>query len=167
MAAVILTLTSRKIICQQAGGPRSSRSGTQAFRPWQPSVPQFRWVRASKFAPSATRAILQSCRRTTTERLRFSRHEAALLADRLRLLGPRTTAFSRQDKFSSYTVSYSCTESQSSVKLKRNERSGFKPTWDNLTVILPVGDSRSVVRDDGKAAGEVGKDSRQRKMFEI
>ncbi|KAK9357517.1 glycoside hydrolase family 31 protein [Lipomyces starkeyi] len=64
---------------------------------------------------------------------------------------------SSNTKISSYTITYSSTAMEVTVKLEKNEESGFRPLWTEVAIILPVGDIRSVIREDGNAAEEVAK----------
>ncbi|KAH6615902.1 glycoside hydrolase family 31 protein [Chaetomium sp. MPI-SDFR-AT-0129] len=77
-----------------------------------------------------------------------------------------------KNRVSSYALAYTATGAASAageirVRFERDESSGFVAPWRALVVILPSGDERKVVRDDGKAVVEVGVDEQGRNRFEL
>ena len=72
-----------------------------------------------------------------------------------------------KNKISSYTLSYTATESEVKVKLSRDESSGFEAPWKTLVVILPSGDLRKVVREDGKEVKSLGVNDEGKMRFEL
>lgn len=70
-------------------------------------------------------------------------------------------------KISKFTISYSSTESQVAVKLARDEVSGFVAPWKTLGVILPAGDLRTVVAEDGANVLDLKTDNQGRRQFEL
>jgi alpha-glucosidase (family GH31 glycosyl hydrolase) len=74
-----------------------------------------------------------------------------------------------KNKVSSYTFAYTATGTSGEIKVKfsRDESSGFEPPWKTLVVILPSGDQRKVVSEDGKMVVELGVDAQGRNRFEL
>ncbi|KAL2761004.1 glycoside hydrolase family 31 protein [Sodiomyces alcalophilus JCM 7366] len=72
-----------------------------------------------------------------------------------------------KNRISSYTVSYSTTESEVRVRFVRNEESGFEAPWKAVVVILPPGDERVVTKEDGTEVKALERDHLGRKRFEM
>ncbi|KAH8673189.1 glycosyl hydrolases family 31-domain-containing protein [Ilyonectria robusta] len=72
-----------------------------------------------------------------------------------------------KNKISSYTISYTATESEIRVKFARDESSGFEAPWKTPVIVLPSGDQRSVVSADGKTTSSLGVDEQGRMQFEF
>ncbi|KAH6853129.1 glycoside hydrolase family 31 protein [Chaetomium sp. MPI-CAGE-AT-0009] len=76
-----------------------------------------------------------------------------------------------KNKVSSYTFAYTATGAGASgeikVKFSRDESSGFEAPWKRLVVILPPGDERTVVSEEGKTVVKIGTDSQGRNQFEL
>jgi hypothetical protein len=53
------------------------------------------------------------------------------------------------------------------VRFSRDESSGFEAPWKTLVVILPPGDERKVVAEDGRHVVELGVDAEGRNQFEL
>ncbi|PYH41529.1 putative alpha-glucosidase [Aspergillus saccharolyticus JOP 1030-1] len=70
-----------------------------------------------------------------------------------------------QPRISRYTVRYSATVEKVMVGLARDETSGFVPAWRDLDIILPYGDERHVVSEDGSVVVSKGKDGRGRGVY--
>ncbi|KAK4118267.1 glycoside hydrolase family 31 protein [Parathielavia appendiculata] len=73
------------------------------------------------------------------------------------------------NKVSSYTFAYTATGASGEIKVKfsRDESSGFEAPWKTLVVILPSGDQRKVVSEDGRTVVELGVDEQGRNRFEL
>ncbi|EKG16080.1 Glycoside hydrolase family 31 [Macrophomina phaseolina MS6] len=67
---------------------------------------------------------------------------------------------------SSFTFRYSATEKEIIVDFAPKIE-GFKPVWNCLDVILPVGEKRSVVSESGKQLKKVGQDKVGRAIFAL
>ncbi|AEO62178.1 f86aca90-81dd-4f33-92a2-3672da7c08b7 [Thermothielavioides terrestris] len=76
-----------------------------------------------------------------------------------------------KNRVSSYTFAYTATEAGASgeikVKFSKDESSGFEAPWKTLVVILPSGDERTVVSDDGRTVVQLGVDAQGRNRFEL
>lgn len=74
-----------------------------------------------------------------------------------------------KNKVSSYSFAYTATGASGEIKVKfaRDESSGFEAPWKTLVVILPSGDRRKVVSEDGKEVVELGVDAQGRNRFEL
>lgn len=70
-------------------------------------------------------------------------------------------------RISSYTISYSSTQEKVLVDFVRDEKSGFKPAWKELDIILHHGDSRRVVSSSGQEVVVKCADSRGRMVFTV
>lgn len=71
---------------------------------------------------------------------------------------------------SRFVVCYSSTEEEVMVGFQKEVgegKGGFVPLWWEVSVILPVGDERVVLLEDGTKAINTGKDGRGRKVFKI
>lgn len=65
---------------------------------------------------------------------------------------------------STFELQYKTTEDTIEVELEKKLQPGFKTAWDNIVVILPSGDQRSV-KIAGQAADSIARDSKGRKHF--
>ncbi|KAG7286516.1 hypothetical protein NEMBOFW57_008827 [Staphylotrichum longicolle] len=77
-----------------------------------------------------------------------------------------------RNKVSSYTFAYTATGGGATageirVRFERDESSGFEAPWKSLVVILPPGDGRMVVNEDGKGLAMLGADPQGRNRFEF
>jgi len=77
------------------------------------------------------------------------------------------TSVVTKNKISSYALSYTATESEVKVKFSRDESSGFEAPWKTLVVILPSGDLRKVVSEDGKEVKPLGVNDEGKMRFEL
>lgn len=68
-------------------------------------------------------------------------------------------------KVSSFSVSYSCSDTEIQVTYAEDLRQGFVPAWKKLGVILPSGETREVIFN-GQKLGSSTADERQRVHFE-
>ncbi|KND91788.1 Alpha-glucosidase 2 [Tolypocladium ophioglossoides CBS 100239] len=71
-----------------------------------------------------------------------------------------------KNNISKYTIAYNATETAVSVKFSRDESSGFKALWRDLVIILPVGDTRDVVSQNGSIVS-LPADERGRGIFQL
>uniref|UniRef100_A0A0B7JM87 alpha-glucosidase n=1 Tax=Bionectria ochroleuca TaxID=29856 RepID=A0A0B7JM87_BIOOC len=69
-------------------------------------------------------------------------------------------------KVSTYKISYAAADEEVKVKFERDESSGFVAPWKTLTVILPVGDERTVT-SEGATVTDKGRDEVNRRRFEL
>ncbi|CAH0032381.1 unnamed protein product [Clonostachys rhizophaga] len=69
-------------------------------------------------------------------------------------------------KVSTYKISYAASDEEVKVKFERNESSGFVAPWKTLTVILPVGDERTVTSERATVTDK-GRDEVNRRRFEL
>ncbi|KAF2733368.1 neutral alpha-glucosidase ab precursor [Polyplosphaeria fusca] len=67
-------------------------------------------------------------------------------------------------KISVFTVKYSCDEQVVNVEYEEKLQEGFQPAWKGLTVVLPIGDGRSVMFNGAKAEA-LGVDGRGQGRF--
>jgi hypothetical protein len=72
-----------------------------------------------------------------------------------------------KNRVSSYTFGYTASAGEIAVKFSRDESSGFEAPWKNLVVILPSGDARTVVSEEGKTVVEFGVDPQGRNRFRL
>ncbi|KAH6676938.1 neutral alpha-glucosidase ab [Plectosphaerella plurivora] len=72
-----------------------------------------------------------------------------------------------KNRVSSYTIGYTATEEEVRVKFARDESSGFEAPWKSLVVVLPSGDLRKVVKEDGGEIKALGVDEQGRHRFEV
>ncbi|CAF3457108.1 hypothetical protein SNK03_005474 [Fusarium graminearum] len=77
------------------------------------------------------------------------------------------TSAATKNKISSYTLSYTATETEIKVKFSRDESSGFEAPWKTLVVILPPGDQRKVVSEESKEVVSLGVSDEGRMQFEL
>jgi Glycosyl hydrolases family 31 len=70
---------------------------------------------------------------------------------------------------SQFTIEYSCTEKEISVRFTSQiGDGGFEPLWKELDIILPAGDDRGVIVGDNRTpATRIGKDKRERMVFRM
>lgn len=66
---------------------------------------------------------------------------------------------------SKFTLEYSSTETEVSVKFQKAQENRYTPLWKDVDIILPVGDRRAVVT--GSGSGRRGADSRGRPVYTI
>ncbi|KAJ5677653.1 uncharacterized protein N7477_003286 [Penicillium maclennaniae] len=74
---------------------------------------------------------------------------------------------SQKPATSSYTLSYSSTDEKVLVDFTRDEKSGFKPAWKELDIILHNGDARRVFSNSGQEVVAKGVDSRGRNVYTL
>ena len=74
---------------------------------------------------------------------------------------------SQKPATSSYTLSYSSTDEKVLVDFTRDEKSGFKPAWKELDIILHNGDERRVFSNSGQEVVAKGVDSRGRNVYTL
>ncbi|KLU86891.1 neutral alpha-glucosidase ab [Magnaporthiopsis poae ATCC 64411] len=72
-----------------------------------------------------------------------------------------------KNRISSYTFEYTATADEVRTRFRRDESSGFMAPWKTLVVILPPGDARTVVSDDGRTVTALGVDEKGRARFEL
>ncbi|KAL8407083.1 hypothetical protein RB596_009636 [Gaeumannomyces avenae] len=72
-----------------------------------------------------------------------------------------------KNRISSYTFEYTVTKGEIKTKFNRDESSGFVAPWKTLVAILPPGDERKVVSEDGRTVKALGVDERGRARFEL
>jgi alpha-glucosidase (family GH31 glycosyl hydrolase) len=70
-------------------------------------------------------------------------------------------------KISKYTISYSVSESQVTVRFAREESSGFVAPWKTIVVILPAGDLRAAVTEGGVNLQALKIDEQGRRHFRL
>jgi alpha-glucosidase (family GH31 glycosyl hydrolase) len=70
-------------------------------------------------------------------------------------------------RIATYAIKYSCSSSEITVAFQREERAGFVSEFEDIDVILPVGDARTVVSQDSKLVKSLGKDSGGRCHFRL
>ncbi|KAF2454954.1 putative alpha-glucosidase [Lineolata rhizophorae] len=73
---------------------------------------------------------------------------------------------SANPQISSFTVSYSSTETEVAVTFSRGANNVYKPVWQNIDIILPVEERRSVFLN-GKRAHMEMKDAHGRNHFKV
>lgn len=66
---------------------------------------------------------------------------------------------------SSFTVTYSCTETEITVGFEKHLENKYTPVWQDISIILPVGDKRIVVSNAAAEVFSKVEDSRGRSVF--
>lgn len=74
---------------------------------------------------------------------------------------------SAEPSISRYTLCYSSTEEKVLVEFTRDEKTGFKPAWTELDIILHHGDRRRVVSSSGQEVVAKEADSQGRLVFTV
>ncbi|KAJ5122623.1 hypothetical protein N7526_009560 [Penicillium atrosanguineum] len=74
---------------------------------------------------------------------------------------------SQKPATSSYTLIYSSTDEKVLIDFTRDEKSGFKPAWKELDIILHNGDGRRVFSNSGQEVVAKGVDSRGRSVYTL
>jgi alpha-glucosidase (family GH31 glycosyl hydrolase) len=74
---------------------------------------------------------------------------------------------SQRPATSSYTLSYSSTDEKVLIDFIRDEKTGFKPAWKDLDIILHNGDQRRVFSNSGQEVVAKGVDSRGRNVYTL
>jgi alpha-glucosidase (family GH31 glycosyl hydrolase) len=74
---------------------------------------------------------------------------------------------SQKPATSSYTLSYSSTDEKVLIDFIQDEKTGFKPAWKDLDIILHNGDQRRVFSNSGQEVVAKGVDSRGRNVYTL